>query len=43
VLDHSASVSIPSIGKHVWLAEDIVNDTIYIPVWWHDCIRGAEQ
>jgi len=42
-IHHSTSVSVPSIGEHVWLAEDMVNDTIRIPTWWHDFIRGVGQ
>jgi len=25
------------------LTEDIVNDTIHIPAWWHDCSTGVDQ
>ena len=43
MLDHSASVSVPNVSEHVWLAEDMANDTICVPAYWHDCIHGVGQ
>jgi len=33
----------PNGGQHMWLTEDMVNDTIYIPAWWHNCITIVDQ
>ena len=43
VLAASASGIGPNDNQHVWLTEDIVNNIICIPLWWHDCITGVGQ
>ena len=39
----SAFVIGPNSDQHMWLTVDMVNDTICIPAWWHDCITGVGQ
>ena len=43
VLATNASVISPNGGQYMWLKEDMVNDTFYIPAWWHHCITGVGQ
>ena len=39
----SSRANNPNGSQHVWLEEEMVNDTIRIPSWWHDCIVGVGQ
>ena len=43
VLTTNASVIGPNNDQYVWLTEDMMNDIIYIPTWWHDCIISISQ
>jgi len=43
VLDPSFSVISPNGSQHIWLAKEMVNNTIRIPARWHDCIRDVSQ
>ena len=43
MLATNASIIDPNDGQHMSLTEDIVNDTIHIPAWWHDCSTGVDQ
>ena len=43
VLVISAFVIGPNSDQHMWLTVDMVNDTICIPAWWHDSVRGVRQ
>jgi len=42
-VDPSASSIRATAGQQVWLAKDMMNDTIRIPAWWHDAIVGVGQ
>jgi len=29
--------------EELWVLEEMVNDTVHIPSWWHDVITGMGQ
>ena len=43
ILDICAPPSHQPQHEELWDSEEIINDAVYIPSWWHDAITGVGQ